>query len=85
MCETIKFTKEVYERQTTASLRDEMYGQFEKHAEDLKSEELERKDDFMRADKREDGLQKQIDGLNKFNTDKADSDYKNGQEDLMTS
>lgn len=79
---TIKFTKEVNERQTTKDLKDEMYTNFEKHDTNLKEEEKERKENIKKAITREDDIQAQVDKLVKYNKDKVKLDYKMGKDDL---
>ena len=78
----IQFSHEVNERQTTQSLKDEMYKNFEEFQAKLDSEQNDRERDFKESQNRSNDLQSQIDGLNKYNADKVAADFKKGQEDL---
>ena len=59
-----------------------MYLNFDKHGQNLKNEEAERKDDISKATARKDDIQKQIDGINAYNKNLVDTNLKKGQEDL---
>ena len=50
-----------------------MYSNFDKHGNDLKTEETARIDDITKATARNDDIQKQIDGLNAYNKNIVDT------------
>jgi hypothetical protein len=54
--QSIEFSKEVKERQTTEELRTEMYTNFDKHGNDLKNEETARISDITKATARKDDI-----------------------------
>ena len=56
-----------------------MYQNFEKHDQNLKKEEAQRKDDINKASARKDDLQNQINQLNDLNEAKKKADYDKGQ------
>lgn len=78
----IKFSKEVHERQTTLSLKNEINGYLEDHLQLIKSEESSRIKDISDASARKDDIQSQVDGLKKYNKDQTDMHQQKGQEDL---
>ena len=80
----IEFSKEVYERQTTASLRDEINGYLEDHMAKIKAEEASRVKDIKSASKRKDKIQEEIDGLKKYNKDTTKLNKKKEVDDLTS-
>ena len=82
MKQTVDFTREVRDRQTTQDLRAEMYRNLEEHLDKLAKEEKARIDDITAATARKDDIQKQIDGINAYNKKLVDTNYSLALEDL---
>ena len=78
----IEFSKEVYERQSTHSLREEINGYLADHMAKIKAEEASRMLDIKNATKRKDNIQGQVDDLKNVNKTFNDTNRKKAAEDL---
>ena len=56
MKQTVDFTREVRDRQTTQQLKDEMYKNLDEHLEKIRTEEKARIDDITAATARKDDI-----------------------------